>query len=148
MSLAGAQGDSYRVLRVVDGDTIILETIGRVRLIGVDTPEAVDPRRPVQHFGREASAFLRSLVEGKIVRLEYDQQRRDRYLRTLAYVYLLDGSFVNLELVRQGYGFAYTKYPFRYLALFRNAERIARESSRGLWKIGVRRHRANDSIDR
>ena len=79
------------VERVVDGDTIVVRGVGRVRLIGVDTPETVDPRRPVEFFGREASAFTKRLLEGQRVRLEYDWERADRYGRTLAYVYLRDG---------------------------------------------------------
>jgi len=67
--------------------------------------------------------------------LEYDQQRRDRYGRTLAYVFLEDGTLLNLALIQQGYGFAYLKYPFRadYMRRFRNAEREARTGDRGLW---------------
>lgn len=121
------------VTRVIDGDTVVLSSLGTVRLIGVDTPETVDPRKPVQFFGKEASAFARTLTLGKQVRVEYDQQRTDRYHRTLAYLYLLDGTFVNMELVRQGYGHAYLAFPFRFMASFRDAEREAREGRRGLW---------------
>jgi micrococcal nuclease len=134
-AVAAQQGarQTYRVSRVVDGDTIILDTIGPVRLIGVDTPETVDPRRPVQRFGKEASAFTKRLLTGKDVRVEYDWNRKDGYNRTLAYIYLVDGTFVNAELIRQGYGFAYTKYPFKYAAKFRTLERQAREKGVGLW---------------
>ena len=86
------KGPWRTVTRVVDGDTIILNGRERVRLIGVDTPETVDPRRPVQYFGKEASGFTKRMVEGKKVRLEYDQTGKDRYGRTLAYVYLEDGT--------------------------------------------------------
>lgn len=120
-------------VRVIDGDTIELDGGERVRLIGVDTPETVDPRRPVQYFGKEASAFTRRMVEGKDVRLEQDQDTLDRYGRTLAYVYLQDGTFLNAELVRQGYGHAYTRFPFRYEQQFVELEREARENGRGLW---------------
>lgn len=119
--------------RVVDGDTIVVSGVGKVRLIGVDTPETKHPAKPVERFGREASRFTAKLVEGKRVRLEYDWQRVDRYGRTLAYVYLADGTFVNAEIVKQGYGYAYTKYPFKYLEEFRALEREAREAERGLW---------------
>lgn len=119
--------------RVVDGDTIVVSGVGKVRLIGVDTPETKHPKKPVEYFGREASRFTAKLVEGKRVRLEYDWQRVDRYGRTLAYVYLADGTFVNAEIVKQGYGYAYTKYPFKYLEEFRALEREAREAARGLW---------------
>jgi len=89
-------------------------------------------------LGRKSSAFVKRTVRGQRVRLEYDQANaaighRDRYGRTLAYVYLEDGTFLNAEIVRQGYGFAYTKYPFRYADEFRKYEREAREEKRGLW---------------
>jgi len=119
--------------RVIDGDTVSVVGVGAVRLIGVDTPETVHPRQPVQEFGREARAFLQGLIGGKAVRLEYDQTRRDRYGRTLAYLYLADGTFVNAEIVKQGYGHAYTEFPFRYLEQFRQFEREARAAGRGLW---------------
>jgi micrococcal nuclease len=91
--------------QVTDGDTI---RIGdeRIRLIGVDTPETKDRRKPVQYFGKEATAFTQRVVEGKHVRLEYDQQRHDKYGRILAYVYLDDGTFVNAEIIKQGCAFA------------------------------------------
>ena len=73
------------------------------------------------------------MLDGQKVRLEFDQQRLDRYQRTLAYLYLSDGSFVNREMVRQGYAHAYVKYPFRYMEDFREAELQAREEGRGLW---------------
>jgi len=123
-------------IRVVDGDTIIVRLNGRkerVRLIGVDTPETVRPDTPVQYYGKEASAFTRQMVERKPVRLEYDWQRRDKYDRLLAYVYLEDGTFLNAELIKQGYGHAYTRFPFKYLKRFRGYEREARENGRGLW---------------
>lgn len=122
------------VVRVVDGDTIVLDGNEKVRLIGVDTPETVDPRKPVQYFGKEASEFTRRMAEGKKVRLEYDLDTKDRHGRTLAYVYLEDGTFLNAEIIKQGYGFAYTKYPFKYMEGFRQYEREAREAGRGLWK--------------
>lgn len=120
--------------RVVDGDTIVVEGLGKVRLIGIDTPETVHPNKPVEFFGKEASAFTKKLVEGKRVRLEWDFQKTDKYRRYLAYVYLVEGDvFVNEEIVKQGFGFAYTKYPFRYMERFRALEREAREAGRGLW---------------
>lgn len=133
LALAPAALDAQVVERVVDGDTIVVRGVGRVRLIGVDTPETVDPRRPVEFFGQEASAFTKRLLEGKRVRLEYDQDRTDRYGRTLAYVYLPDGTFANAEIIRRGYGHAYTRFPFRHLGWFEQLEREAQEARRGLW---------------
>ena len=122
------------VERVVDGDTVIVSGLGSVRLIGVDTPETVHPNGLVEAFGYEASTFLRELVLHQQVRIEYDIQRKDRYNRTLAYLYLQDGRFVNAAIVREGFGHAYTQFPFRYLDEFRQLEREAREQKRGLWR--------------
>lgn len=129
-----AISQSWRVCaRVVDGDTIVLDGQETIRLIGVDTPETKDPRKPVEAFGQEAYEFTKALVEGKKVRLEYDQERIDKYGRTLAYVYLDDGTFVNAQIILQGYGHAYTAFPFKYMENFRNYERMARERGLGLW---------------
>jgi micrococcal nuclease len=124
------------VTRVVDGDTIVVAGVGTVRLIGVDTPETVDPRTPVQSFGKEASEFTGRMAQGKVVRLEFDVQRKDKYERTLSYAYLPDGTFLNAEIVKQGFGHAYTTYPFRYLEQFKQFEREARAAKRGLWATG------------
>ncbi len=102
-------------------------------LIGVDTPETVHPQKPVEAFGKEASEFTRNHLEGKTVRVEYDQEKQDRYSRALVYLFLEDGTFFNAELVKQGYAHAYTRFPFKYLEEFRKYEREARESHRGLW---------------
>lgn len=128
----------YFCYRVVDGDTILVRKgniYEKVRLIGVDTPETVHPLQEVEYFGKEASLFTRNMVEGKRIRLEYDWQKRDKYNRLLAYVFLEDGTFLNAEIIKQGYGFAYTKYPFKYLDEFRRYEKEARENERGLWGI-------------
>ncbi len=128
------------VTRVVDGDTIIVGAGERIRLIGVDTPETKHPQKPVEYYGKEATAFTRRMVRGKRVRLEFDQTNsqmghKDKYKRTLAYVFLEDGTFLNAEIVKQGYGHAYTRFPFKYLDEFRRYEREAREQRRGLWNL-------------
>jgi len=130
----------YYVERVVDGDTLVIRgdydggsIKERVRLIGVDTPETVHPNKPVEYFGKEASAFTKRICEGKTVRIAYDQTRMDKYDRILAYVYLEDGTFVNAEIIKQGYGHAYTKFPFMYMEEFKEYEREAREQKLGLW---------------
>lgn len=120
-------------VRVVDGDTVILDGGERVRLIGVDTPELHRQGTPVQYFARQASAFTRGLVQGRRVKLDHDREPRDKYGRTLGYLWLENGTFVNHEIIRRGYGFAYTRHPFRYLDEFRLAERAAREEGAGLW---------------
>ncbi|MFQ5927396.1 MAG: thermonuclease family protein [Terriglobia bacterium] len=137
---APTPGDSWRGVEwVVDGDTLVLDGGERVRLIGVDTPElggSPRARRPGQPdpFAEEATAFVRGLVEGKRVRLAYGPEPTDDYGRTLAYVYLENGTFLNAELIRQGYGRAYTRFPFAYREEFRRLEQEARENRRGLWE--------------
>ena len=127
------------VTRVVDGDTIIVASGNntvRVRLIGVNTPETVDPRRPVECFGKEASARTKQLLApGTAVRLERDAEPLDRYGRTLAYVYRAsDNLFVNLRLVADGFGQTMTIPPnVTFADRFRAAERAARSEGRGLW---------------
>jgi micrococcal nuclease len=140
-------GDDATVTRVVDGDTIVV-SVGKnsvairevkVRLIGIDTPETKDPRKPVQCFGREASARTKQLLpEGTSVRLAYDVERNDRYGRTLAYVYRSGvdqrGSFVNAALVRDGYASAYTYPPnVAHADEFVALQGKARSAGRGLW---------------
>jgi len=136
---AGADGP-FVVTRVVDGDTIKLANGDTVRLIGIDTPETVDPRKPVQCFGEEASARTRELLDGEHVYLEYDptQGRVDRYGRTLAYVWTTDGSLVNEQLVAEGYAHEYTyEIPYKYRDEFNAAEASARDNERGLWAAGA-----------
>lgn len=107
------------VERCVDGDTLIVRfddgTTERVRLIGSNTPETVKPNSPVEPFGPEASAFTKRRVEeaGGAIRLVADGDRRDKYGRRLAFVYLADSEVsLNEELVRQGFAKAQTQYRF------------------------------------
>jgi micrococcal nuclease len=124
------------VKRVVDGDTIRVEIGGeefRVRYIGIDTPETVDPRRPLQCFGKEASERNRQLVEGRTVGLEKDVSETDEFGRLLRYVWVGD-AMVNASLVEEGYALASTYPPdVRYAELFASLEVQARENRRGLW---------------
>lgn len=132
----GDDGETARVTRVVDGDTLVIEIDGRedrVRYIGVDTPETVAPGRPVECYGREASARNKELVEGKTIRLVRDVSDRDRFDRLLRYVYVGD-TFVNAELIRGGYATVATFPPdVREIDRLRGIEREAREARRGLW---------------
>ena len=123
----------FKVIRVVDGDTIEIEGGERVRYIGIDTPETVDPRKPVQCFGVEASNKNKELVAGKTVRLEKDTTDRDKYSRLLRYVYMGD-TFINLELVKQGFAYSYSYPPdIKYQSEIVAAQREAEQSQNGLW---------------
>ena len=136
------------VKRAVDGDTLFLESGERVRLIGIDTPEMHESNKlyrdaqrskqdvsAIQALGRRSYQFTRNLVEGKIVSLEFDLEKYDKYDRLLAYVYLKDGTFVNAEIVKQGYASLMTYPPnVKYADLFLKLYREARENKRGLWK--------------
>jgi micrococcal nuclease len=141
LSFAETPAGPVVVSAVFDGDTIVVVRDGReetIRLIGVDTPETAKPDTPVQFYGPEASDFTRRALLGKQVRLEFESPGRpggaiDKYGRTLAYVMTEDGTNFNLELVRLGYGRAYTKYPFQYQRDFEKAERAARKAGLGMW---------------
>ncbi len=136
--IASLQPGLYPVTHVSDGDTITVKIEGKdasIRMLGVDTPEVHDPRKPVQCFGQIASDHTKARLNGSKVRLEPDPTNtdRDKYGRLLRYVYLPDGTLYNAELIRDGYAFAYTVFPLVRLDEFRTLEREAREGSRGLW---------------
>jgi micrococcal nuclease len=133
---------TYEVTRVVDGDTIEINYNGseeKVRLIGLDTTESKDPRKKVQCFSKEASSQMRQLVSGKEVKLEQGPMSDNRgyYGRLLRYVYLPNGTHVNAWMIKQGYGYSYTKYPHSKQSQFEQYEQQARENKRGLWADGV-----------
>ncbi|OHA58453.1 MAG: hypothetical protein A2571_01585 [Candidatus Vogelbacteria bacterium RIFOXYD1_FULL_44_32] len=135
--------NSYQVVKVVDGDTVVVNINGKtetLRLIGINTPETVDPRKAVECFGKEASAKAKSLLAGQTVRLEADpsQGERDKYNRLLCYVFLADGTNFNKLMISQGFAYEYTyNLPYKYQAEFKLAEREARELKKGLWADGV-----------
>lgn len=132
-------GEKYRVVWVVDGDTIKIHTEELVRYIGIDTPEIrkkvhgkwkYDP----EPLGEEARQFNKLLVKGKKVRLEYDSETKDRFGRLLAYVFI-DDIFVNLEMIRQGYARTLNIPPnTRYRDIFKKAEKKAKQKKIGIWK--------------
>ena len=144
----------YRVLRVVDGDTLHVAIHGRdttLRLIGLDTPETKDPRKPVQCYGPAASKQAHKLLDGQQIRLSYDpsQGRTDRYGRSLAYVWLPDGRLYQQWMIRRGYGREYTyDTAYRYQARFQAAQRYARTHELGLWspKICAGRHASHSAF--
>lgn len=131
--------ETYEVVKVVDGDTLSLNMNGKtevLRLIGMDTPETVDPRKPVQCFAQEASAKAKETLTGKKVRIEADpsQGERDKYNRLLRYIFLEDGTFYNKMMIEEGFAHEYTyNTPYKYQSEFKEAETKAREGKRGFW---------------
>ncbi len=131
--------DLYAVVKVVDGDTLDVSIAGktqRLRLIGIDTPETVDPRKSVQCFGVEASNKAKQLLTGARVRLEVDHSQgdKDKYNRLLRYVYLEDGRSFNKLMIAEGYAFEYTySTPYKYQAEYKQAQTNARNQGLGLW---------------
>lgn len=129
-----ATEEKVLVNRIIDGDTIEVSSGKKVRYIGIDTPETVDPRKAVQCFGKEAKEANNNLVLNKVVILKKDVSETDKYGRLLRYVYLEDGTFVNLWLVKNGYASIYTYPPdVAYSRKFLIAEQEARQNKRGLW---------------
>lgn len=139
---------AFRVTRVLDGDTIVLDNGETVRLIGVDAPEIHHPEIPVQRFGQEAAEFLRRFAEGFECILEYEPgDIRDQYGRLLAYVFI-GGRLANAEMIRRGYAYAYTRFPFRRQTEFIAMEREAREHQYGLWHLSLRDGRIANLVNR
>ena len=130
---------SAKIVKVVDGDTVDVQLNGqvsRVRLIGINTPETVDPRRPVECFGKEASDRAKALLSGQNVLLESDssQQDRDVYDRLLRYIWFPDGRLFNLQMVVEGYAYEYTySVPYKYQVQFKKAQQNAENQKLGLW---------------
>ncbi len=132
-------GEFYDVREVHDGDTLEILRYGKlekVRFIGIDTPETIDPRKPVQCFGKEASQKTKELLTGKSISLEFDPVvgERDKYNRLLAYVWE-QGKLINLSLIEEGYAHEYTyrSQAYKYQNDFKQAELRAREGEVGLW---------------
>ncbi|MEK9157392.1 MAG: thermonuclease family protein [Patescibacteria group bacterium] len=127
------------VVKVVDGDTITVSINGEsetIRIIGINTPETVDPRKPVECFGQEASTKARELLDGQSVRLEIDasQGETDKYDRLLRYVFLSDGSDFGKLMISEGYAYEYTyQAPYQYQVAYKTAQGEAQSAKRGLW---------------
>ncbi|MBI4353225.1 MAG: thermonuclease family protein [Candidatus Omnitrophica bacterium] len=158
VSVAGAGEETYVVKKVFDGDTVVLHNGEKVRLVGVSAPEIKDEQgknkkearfahldpKIVDRYAKKAKKFVEKEVEGKKVRLEFDRANalnahKDKYNRTLAYVYRVpDGFFLNAEVIKQGYGFAYKSYrfPYRHSGDFKRYEKEASRNKRGMWGEG------------
>lgn len=129
----------FEVAKTVDGDTFwIINAKGekeKIRLIGVNAPESrKSGKKDIGHYGKESKLFMEQILTGKKVRLEYDVSKYDRYKRTLAYVYLENGTFLNAHLLKNGYASVMTVPPnVRYADQFVQLQKEAREKKRGLW---------------
>ena len=138
-SATSTDADLVPVTRVIDGDTIVVKVADveeKVRFIGMDTPETVDPRKPVQCFGKEASDETKKLLTGQEVLLKSDptQDNKDKYGRLLRYVYLSDGTFIDELLIKEGFAREYTyKIPYQFQKKFKADQASAKLSELGLW---------------
>lgn len=133
----------YEVLKVIDGDTIRVAELGRVRYTGIDAPEIEHPNRAAEPYGYEAMEANRKLVLGKKVKIELDIAKKDRYGRVLAYVY--SGQvFVNAYLVEAGYAYPVKVKPnVKYYELFVRLKEEASGARRGLWGLPSAKNNRN-----
>lgn len=126
--------DQVYISRVIDGDTIEMASGEKIRLIGIDTPETKKNGAKGEHYCKKAYEFTKRKLEGKTIYLEYDIEKRDKYDRILAYVFLKDGTFFNARLLQAGYAQLLTVPPnVKYVDLFKKLARKARKNNRGLW---------------
>lgn len=140
MASSANNADAITISRVVDGDTIKVLISGEeetIRMIGINTPETVDPRKSVECFGQEASSATKEMLDvGEVVTLTADptQDDRDKYGRLLRYVADESGQDVGLRLISQGYAYEYTyRVPYERQAAYEEAQQTARELGVGLW---------------
>jgi micrococcal nuclease len=151
-STTSTESSTFEVIEVIDGDTIEVQTpscaLEKVRMIGINTPETVDPRRPVQCFGKEASNKAKEILKDKELYLEGDpmQGERDKYGRLLAYAFIKDSTanqngqniFFNKYMIEEGYAYEYTyQTSYKYQKEFKEAETRAKENQKGLWNPAV-----------
>lgn len=150
------EGHWAKVTKVSDGDTIVLDEKEKVRFIGVNTPETVKPNTPVQPYGKEASDFTKSQLLNKNVFVEMDVQAKDRYDRTLAYIYLQEPTsqqeveeyMFNAILLREGYAQIMTISPnVKYSDMFVKIQRKAHDEKKGLWKLGIYKDQVKSTND-
>lgn len=133
--------ETYLVYKVVDGDTFYctdqFNQELKIRLIGIDTPETRNRfKKKKGYYGEEAKDYLTSLILNKEVKLEFDVDKFDQYNRVLAYAYTLDNTFINAELVKNGFARIMTIQPnSKYSDLFYNLQTEARENKTGLWAV-------------
>jgi micrococcal nuclease len=147
-SVTVPENNLFYVSRVIDGDTIKLSGGEHVRLIGIDAPESRYNKKLVRDskrsskdmdtiiaMGKKATDFVKDLVQGRTVKLEFDVEKHDKYGRLLAYIYLEDGTFVNARIMEEGYAQVMTIPPnVKYADQFLKLQKEAREKNKGLWQ--------------
>lgn len=134
-SVAAFADGCFKVRWVDDGDTIVLADGTRVRYIGINAPEIAHADRAAEPFGYAAAKFNKSMVMKKMVRLEFDSERLDRYGRTLAYVFLSDGQMINIEMLKQGLAYFMPRKPnIKYTGRLLAAQQGAMSSGKGIWR--------------
>ena len=125
----------HRVKWVIDGDTVVISNGHKVRYIGIDAPELGHDDHEAEPYGDEAKRFNVSLVNRKIVRLEFDKERNDQYERLLAYVFLKDGTFVNAEILSIGYAYLlYHRPNIKHNSIMLQSQRAAMSAKKGIWQ--------------
>jgi len=123
-----------KVIRVIDGDTIVIQSGEKIRYIGMDTPEMKDPRPQVRYFAQKAKEVNANLVLNKIIDIEFDVEKYDKYKRLLAYIYV-GKTMVNAYLLKEGYASVLTIPPnVKYQEYFLKLQKYARENNKGFWK--------------
>ncbi len=139
--IAPADWSHHKVLQVIDGDTILIDTAQgplKLRVIGIDAPETMHPARPIEPYGPEASARARELLEGQEVQVQYDPDpshgKWGKYARLLAYIELPDGRDFGLVMISEGLARTYTEYPFSRMQRYLAAEAEAHKAGQGLWR--------------
>lgn len=132
---ANSGGTWYQVKWVVDGDTLVLSNGQKVRYIGINAPEVAHDGQKAEPYGDEAKRFNASLVQGEKIRLEFDQERYDQYKRLLAYIFLKDNTFVNAELLSNGYAYLlYHRPNTKHSSLMLQSQRAAMSAKKGIWR--------------
>ncbi|MFC1577193.1 thermonuclease family protein [Candidatus Omnitrophota bacterium] len=135
LSAACAAEEYFEVVRIADGNTIVLDIGDTVYLLGVNSPDITHNSEAIRNLAERSLAFTKKMCAGKRVRLEFDGRSVDKFGRVLAYVYLEDGTFLNAEIIKNGYGQASTIRAFKLSEQFREYEKEARENKAGFWAL-------------
>jgi len=129
-----------RVKWVIDGDTVVLANGQKVRYIGINSPELARDGNKAEPYGNAAKRFNASLVDRKSIRLGFDKERNDRYERLLAYIFLKDGTFVNAEILSNGYAYLLVHRPnIKHNSVMLQSQRAAMSAKKGIWQSWTER---------